>query len=87
MIELARETHNDGEHLNTDVLAQNAESIENLSIWRNRAFLFVFASTSLSVLGSTFHSIALNLWILQTTGSARLMSAVIIIHLVINMLF
>jgi len=87
MIELARDTHNDVDRLNTDILAQTADSIEHLSIWRNRAFLFVFASTSLSVLGSTFHSIALNLWILQTTGSARLMSAVVIIHLIINMLF
>lgn len=87
MIEIAHNTHNDVNRPDTEVLIQSTESTENLSIWRNRAFLFVFASTSLSVLGSTFHSIALNLWILQTSGSARLMSAVVIIHLVINMLF
>lgn len=57
------------------------------SIWRNRGFLFVFSSYSLSLLGNMFHSIALNLWVLQSTGSAKLMSAVLITHLVVNMLF
>lgn len=57
------------------------------SIWRNRTFLSVFLSYSVSLLGNTFHSIALNLWVLQTTGSAKLMSAVLITHLVISMLF
>ncbi|WP_243644043.1 MFS transporter [Paenibacillus pinisoli] len=56
-------------------------------LWRNRTFRTVFASYSLSLLGNTFHSIALNLWVLQTTGSAKLMSLVLITHLVISMLF
>ncbi|MEK3884683.1 MFS transporter [Paenibacillus sp. PL2-23] len=58
-----------------------------LSIWRNRAFVMVFASYSASNLGNTFHSIALNLWVLQTTGSAKLMSMVLITHLVSSLLF
>ncbi|MDQ8733808.1 MFS transporter [Paenibacillus sp. LHD-38] len=58
-----------------------------VSLWRNRTFLAVFSSYSLSLLGNTFHSIALNLWVLQTTGSAKLMSVVLITHLVISMLF
>ncbi|WP_028612481.1 MFS transporter [Paenibacillus harenae] len=57
------------------------------SIWRNRTFLSVFISYSVSLLGNTFHSIALNLWVLQTTGSAKLMSAILITHLVVSMLF
>ncbi|WP_224724991.1 MFS transporter [Paenibacillus vietnamensis] len=57
------------------------------SIWRSRTFLAVFASYSLSLLGNTFHSIALNLWVLQTTGSAKLMSAVLITHLAAGILF
>ncbi|REK74918.1 MFS transporter [Paenibacillus paeoniae] len=60
---------------------------EEVSIWRNRTFRTVFASYSLSLLGNTFHSIALNLWVLQTTGSAKLMSLVLITHLVVSMLF
>lgn len=58
-----------------------------VSIWKNRTFLALFSSYSLSLLGNTFHSIALNLWVLQTTGSAKLMSVVLITHLVISMLF
>lgn len=57
------------------------------SLWKNRNFIAVFSSYSLSLLGNTFHSIALNLWVLQTTGSAKLMSVVLITHLVISMLF
>ncbi|MBD2871281.1 MFS transporter [Paenibacillus arenilitoris] len=57
------------------------------SIWRSRAFLAVFTSYGVSLLGNTFHSIALNLWVLQTTGSAKLMSAVLIAHLIVGMLF
>lgn len=87
MLELAHESQNDMVSPQTDALTQTIEDVEELSIWRNRAFLFVFSSTSLSVLGSTFHSIALNLWILQSTGSAKLMSAVLITHLVVSMLF
>ncbi|OMF37828.1 MFS transporter [Paenibacillus sp. FSL H8-0548] len=63
------------------------ENEQATSIWRNRVFLAVFSSYSLSLLGNTFHSIALNLWVLQTTGSAKLMSIVLITHLVISMLF
>lgn len=62
------------------------QTSKQLSIWRNRAFLMVFSSYSFNLLGSTFHSIALNLWVLQTTGSAKLMSLVLITHLVASML-
>lgn len=57
------------------------------SIWRNRPFTIVFTSYGISLLGNTFHSIALNLWVLQTTGSAKLMSSVFITQLVVVMLF
>ncbi|MCR2807060.1 MFS transporter [Paenibacillus soyae] len=57
------------------------------SIWRNRAFMLVFASYTVSNLGNTFHSIAINLWVLQTTGSAKLMSLVLITHLASSLLF
>lgn len=63
------------------------QAVQSSSIWKNRGFLFVFSSYSLSLLGNTFHSIALNLWVLQSSGSAKLMSAVLITHLVVNMLF
>jgi len=65
----------------------NREKGQPISLWKNRNFVAVFSSYSLSLLGNTFHSIALNLWVLQTTGSAKLMSVVLIIHLVTSMLF
>lgn len=77
----------------TDLASSQANSsaaqpaAETNRIWRNRTFRIVFASYSLSLLGNTFHSIALHLWVLQTTGSAKLMSLVLITHLVISMLF
>lgn len=64
---------------------QQARTNKQISIWRNRAFVLVFSSYSFNLLGSTFHSIALNLWVLQTTGSAKLMSLVLITHLVASM--
>src|SRR4030095_604929 len=80
MLELAKKTNND-----SSSLPQHSE--QPVSIWRSRAFLAVFSSYSMSLLGNTFHSIPINLWVLQTTGSAKLMSIVLITQLVINMLF
>jgi DHA3 family macrolide efflux protein-like MFS transporter len=80
MLGLAKESNSS----TTDLKPQAGQA---LSLWKNRNFLAVFSSYSLSLLGNTFHSIALNLWVLQTTGSAKLMSVVLITHLVISMLF
>lgn len=80
MLELAKNSE-------TNTSAVQQQSPGPMSIWRNRTFMFVFSSYSLSLLGNTFHSIALNLWVLQTIGSAKLMSVVLITHLVISMLF
>lgn len=57
------------------------------SLWRNRTFALMFTGNALSVFGSCFHSVALNLWVLQATGSAKLMSTIMITHMVISMLF
>ncbi|SDZ37972.1 Predicted arabinose efflux permease, MFS family [Evansella caseinilytica] len=56
-------------------------------LWRNRTFAFIFSGYVLSIFGNSFHSIALNLWVLQTTGSAKLMSTIIVTHMTINILF
>lgn len=82
MIELAKQSPEHDASLSKEAVAKTMA----VSIWRNRTFLAVFASYSLSLLGNTFHSIALNLWTLQTTGSAKLMSLVLITHLVVSML-
>ncbi|ASA22502.1 MFS transporter [Paenibacillus donghaensis] len=56
------------------------------SIWRNRRFLLLLGSFSISLFGNTFHSIALNLWVLQTTGSATKVALLTIINLVLSTL-
>lgn len=54
------------------------------SVWRNKQFLMLLASYSASIFGNTFHSIALNLWVLQTTGSAKMMATLVITNLILS---
>ncbi|OME48352.1 MFS transporter [Paenibacillus odorifer] len=56
------------------------------SLWRNRRFLLLLSSYSISLFGNTFHSIALSLWVLQTTGSAKMIAIITIINLVLSSL-
>ncbi|XID92152.1 MFS transporter [Paenibacillaceae bacterium WGS1546] len=56
-------------------------------IWRNRQFMLVLAGNIVSVFGDCFNGIALSLWILQTTGSAKQMAAVLITHMTVTILF
>ncbi|MRX56524.1 multidrug transporter [Bacillus sp. HMSC76G11] len=58
-----------------------------LSLWRNRTFLSLFAAYTLSIFGGTFHTIALNIWVLKTYDSATLMSAILITHLLVSTCF
>ncbi|WP_310550309.1 MFS transporter [Paenibacillus glufosinatiresistens] len=51
---------------------------------RNRRFLLLLASYSITTFGNTFYSIALNLWILRTTGSAAAMAGFTIASLLIS---
>ncbi|MNZ58878.1 putative bacilysin exporter BacE [compost metagenome] len=46
----------------------------------------LLGSYSASVFGNTFHSIALNLWVLQTTGSAKMMAVIVITNLILSSL-
>lgn len=58
-----------------------------LPLWKNTPFILLLTGYSLSVAGNGFHSIALSLWILETTGSAKLMSIVMGIYMVSSLLF
>ncbi|OKP98065.1 MFS transporter [Paenibacillus sp. P46E] len=55
-------------------------------LWANKKFLLLLCSFSISLFGNTFHSIALSLWVLQTTGSAKLMAVLTIINLLLSSL-
>lgn len=53
---------------------------------QNRTFQLILAGHLVSILGDGFHSVALGIWVLQTTGSARAMSAVMVTKLLVNIL-
>lgn len=57
------------------------------SLWKNRNFLCILSGYAFSIMGNGFHSMALSLWVLQKTGSAKLMSIILLIHIVISLLF
>jgi MFS family permease len=59
----------------------------NSTLWRNRSFMLLLSSYSISLFGNTFHSIALSLWVLQTTGSAKMIAIITIINLLLSSLF
>ena len=56
-------------------------------LWRNRTFALLLAGNAVAVFGDCFSGIALSLWVLQETGSARLMAAVLICHMAVGVLF
>jgi len=68
-------------------VGSQSTQLEPRTLWKNRTFTFLFMGYVLSILGNSFHSIALNLWVLQSTGSAKLMSIIIITHMVISIFF
>ncbi|MFC4101694.1 MFS transporter [Paenibacillus xanthanilyticus] len=64
----------------------SAIPIRSKPLYRNRKFMLLFTGSTLSVFGNCFHSIALNLWVLQTTGSAAKMSLITVTHMVVSLL-
>lgn len=50
------------------------------SLWRNRTFLTIWVGHTISVLGDGFHSVAVGLLLLQRTGSATALSAVLAVR-------
>ncbi|HLO02230.1 MAG TPA: MFS transporter, partial [Symbiobacteriaceae bacterium] len=56
------------------------------SLWSNRRFLTIWLGHGLSVLGDGFHSVALGLWVLQTTGSSTAMATVMTIRVAASVL-
>jgi MFS family permease len=55
--------------------------------WRRRTVLFTFIGYFLSLFGTTFSQIAINLWVIQETGSAKLMATLMVSGMIIGVLF
>ncbi|WP_339797203.1 MFS transporter [Paenibacillus sp. FSL R5-0744] len=70
------------------VLAKHASTTAQSypTLWGNRRFMLLLSSYSISLFGNTFHSIALSLWVLQTTGSAKMIAIITIINLLLSSL-
>lgn len=64
------------------VAAEKAESRSGLM--RNRAFVAIWLGHTLSLLGDGFNTVALGLWILQTTGSAAAMGTVVAVRMIVG---
>ncbi|MNO39471.1 enterobactin exporter EntS [compost metagenome] len=48
----------------------------------NRTFLWIYAGSTLSIIGEGFHSIVIGYWVLSTTGSAKAMMTIMLIQMV-----
>ncbi|UPK44884.1 MFS transporter [Paenibacillus pabuli] len=66
-----------------------AESVKmaNRALWRNVAYRRILCGYGVSVFGDCFNGIAISLWVLQTTGSAKNMAAVQVCNMVVSFLF
>ncbi|MEK3698117.1 MFS transporter [Paenibacillus sp. FSL R10-2199] len=69
------------------IASQAAPAVHSYpKLWANKKFMLLLCSFSISLFGNTFHSIALSLWVLQTTGSAKLVAVLTIINLLLSSL-
>jgi MFS family permease len=66
-------------------VAQPAETTRP-TLWRNRTFVALWIGQAISVIGDGFHSVALGLWVLQTTGSATAMATIMTVRMVVTIL-
>lgn len=56
------------------------------SLWQNRTFISIWIGHTLSILGDGFNSVALGLWVLQTTGSASAMAVIMTVRTLVAIL-
>jgi MFS transporter, DHA3 family, macrolide efflux protein len=56
------------------------------ALWQNRTFVALWTGQAISVVGDGFHSIALGLWVLQTTGSATAMASIMTVRMLVTIL-
>ncbi|QQZ58541.1 MFS transporter [Paenibacillus sonchi] len=69
------------------IASQAAPAVHSYpKLWANKKFMLLLCSFSISLFGNTFHSIALSLWVLQTTGSAKMVAVLTIINLLLSSL-
>ncbi|HLN60132.1 MAG TPA: MFS transporter [Symbiobacteriaceae bacterium] len=65
---------------------KQAETAGRAGLWRNRTFVSLLIGQAVSVVGDGFHSVALGLWVLQTTGSAAAMATIMSVRVIATIL-
>ncbi|MBA9087959.1 MFS family permease [Fontibacillus solani] len=73
--------------MNSNTLAatqSQKDVIQSLSkpLLHNRTFLWIYAGSTLSIIGEGFHSIVIGYWVLSTTGSAKAMMTIMLIQMI-----
>lgn len=63
-----------------------AAAPQQTSLLKNRTFVALAIAHLISVVGDGFHSVALGLWVLQTTGSSTAMGAVMTVRILTTIL-
>ncbi|MGV2883012.1 MFS transporter [Paenibacillus taichungensis] len=72
---------------NGALAATESQKMANRALWRNVAYRRILCGYGISVFGDCFNGIAISLWVLQTTGSAKSMAAVQVCNMVVSFLF
>ncbi|SEK82483.1 MFS transporter [Paenibacillus sp. OK003] len=72
---------------NGALVAAESQKVANRALWRNVAYRRILCGYGISVFGDCFNGIAISLWVLQTTGSAKSMAAVQVCNMVVSFLF
>ncbi|SLK01608.1 MULTISPECIES: MFS transporter [unclassified Paenibacillus] len=72
---------------NGALAAAESQKMANRALWRNVAYRRILCGYGISVFGDCFNGIAISLWVLQTTGSAKSMAAVQVCNMVVSFLF
>jgi len=64
----------------------NAPVASAPGLFQNRPFVALFIGQTVSIIGDGFHSVALGLWVLQTTGSATAMATIMTVRMLVTIL-
>ncbi|HYF91425.1 MAG TPA: MFS transporter [Symbiobacteriaceae bacterium] len=61
-------------------VAETTPKTAQAGLFRNRTFLSIWLGHTISIIGDGFHSVALGLWVLQTTGSSTAMATIMAVR-------
>lgn len=72
--------------LANDMEVQSNPSGETPPLLKNKPFILLLLAYTFAIFGNSFHNIALNLWVLTETGSAKMMTVILVVNLAVGSL-